>query len=180
MSSNYARSINAIKEKNGGSLPSDLYLQTNAQLGKILYDMTGDIKHMAGRTSKEALVKRIEKLVLKSTPSVDKSAGSKRKKNDESFDSIESVAPPTKIQSVKKPRNCLPTLSPIQIVQMKRVLAMDSDQVQTLQHEKDLRPLWSSIGMTAQYPRMTGKEKVMDRLKIFADSNLQFHGLIAN
>jgi hypothetical protein len=45
-----------------------------------------------------------------------------------------------------------------------------------LQHDKDLRPLWQSIGMTSMYPKMTGKEKVFERLLSFAKANLEFHG----
>lgn len=59
---------------------------------------------------------------------------------------------------------------------MKRVLAITSSQLIELKHDKDLRPLWSSIGMAAQYPSMTGKAKVMERLKVFAESNLKYHG----
>ena len=76
MTSNYDKSLEAIKEKNGGVLPSDLYLQTNAQLAQILYDLTGDIKHKCRSASKETLVKRIEKLTTK------KSASLKRKHDD--------------------------------------------------------------------------------------------------
>ncbi len=169
MSFNYERAQETIKAKNGGELPSDLYLQTNAELGKILYGMTGEIKHMSRPASKEALVKRIQKLLLKSAAPA-AVVGTKRKQEE----SIVVDAPPAK--TVKVPRNCLATLSHTQVAQMRRVLALSHDQVQMLQHDKDLRPLWSSIGMTAQYPKMTGKEKVMERLKIFAQNNLEFHG----
>ena len=172
MTSNYERAQAAIKAKNGGELPSDLYLQTNAELGKILYGMTGDIKHTCRPASKEALVKRIQKLVAKSsTPST---SGTKRKLDE----SIEDP-PAAKEKAVKVPRNCLASLSHTQVAQMRRVISLSQPQVLMLQHDKDLRPLWSSIGMKAMYPNMTGKEKVMERLKVFAQNNLEFHGYLA-
>jgi hypothetical protein len=61
---------------------------------------------------------------------------------------------------------------------MKRVMGLTHDQIMALQHEHDLRPLWTSIGMTAKYPAMTGKEKLMERLKVFAKNNLEFHKLL--
>ena len=60
MSSNYEKAIERIKEENGGVLPSDLYLKTNEQLTKLLYDLSG--KFAPPRTSKKILVARIEKL----------------------------------------------------------------------------------------------------------------------
>ena len=82
MAANYEKSLESIKAKNGGVLPSDLYLQTNAQLSQILYDLTGDIKHKCRPASKETLVKRIEKLTKKSISSSSSSVGSKRKLED--------------------------------------------------------------------------------------------------
>jgi hypothetical protein len=67
MSSNYDKAQETYKAKNGGVLPSDLYLMTNAQLGQILYNLTKDIKHIC-RPSKEARVNRIQKLTLKAEP----------------------------------------------------------------------------------------------------------------
>lgn len=43
MSGNYERAIDAIKSKNGGSVPSDLYFKTNSELGLILYNLTGTV-----------------------------------------------------------------------------------------------------------------------------------------
>ena len=61
---NYERSLEKVKEKNGGILPSDLYLKTCAELNAILYAMTKQPKYLPyGRSeSKEALVKRIQRL----------------------------------------------------------------------------------------------------------------------
>lgn len=54
---NHERSLEAIKEKNGGVLPSALYHRSNAQLGTILYNLTGDFKYKCQlRVSKESLV----------------------------------------------------------------------------------------------------------------------------
>ena len=170
MSANYEKAQAAYKAKNGGELPSDLYLLTNAELGKILHGMTGDIKHVIRPASKEALVKRIQKLVQKSAPPASVT-GTKRKQDDSASSEGAPIA-----KAAKVPRNCLPELSHTQVAQMRRVLALSHDQVQMLQHDKDLRPLWSSIGMKAQYPKMTGKDKVMERLKEFAKNNMVFHG----
>jgi hypothetical protein len=148
MSSNYEKSIEAIKAKNGGQLPSDLYNLTNAQLGQMLYNLTGNIKHkMPARVSKESLVKRIEKLTQPKPAKADKGdaapvTGSKRKMEE----GEPSAGAPKKV-----PRNCLQTLSSTQLAQMKRVMAMTHEQVIELQHEKDLKPLWSSIGMVSNF-----------------------------
>lgn len=176
MSGNYARAQEAIKAKNGGELPSDLYTQTNAELGKILYGMTGEIKHMTRPASKEALVKRIQKLKKKAAPPPPPggAVGKKRKMGDNDHNDEEL----TIVKPVKVPRNCLAALSHTQVAQMRRVLGLTDFQVLCMKHDKDLRPLWRSIGMTAQYPNMTGKEKVMERLKTFAQNNLEFHGHI--
>ena len=41
MSGNFECSLDAIKSKNGGNIPSDLYFKTNSELGLILYNLTG-------------------------------------------------------------------------------------------------------------------------------------------
>lgn len=166
---NYQKSIEAYKAKNGGTLPSDLYTMTNSELGNMLYNLTGNIRHKMGRVSKEALVKRVLKLT---NPSASTS-GSKRKAD--ASDPISTTAPPTKL-----PRGCLSVLSHIQLAQMKRVLTISDIHLQGLKHDKDLRPLWSSIGMTSMYPNMTGKEKVMDKMKTFAENNLRHHGHLSD
>jgi hypothetical protein len=166
---NYQKSIEAYKAKNGGTLPSDLYTMTNSELGNMLYNLTGDIKHKMGRVSKEALVKRVLKLT---NPSASTS-GSKRKAD--ASETISTTAPPTKL-----PRGCLSVLSHIQLAQMKRVLTISDIHLQGLKHDKDLRPLWSSIGMTSMYPNMTGKEKVMEKMKTFAENNLRHHGHLSD
>ena len=167
MTSNYEKAQKAIKAKHGGELPSDLYLQTNAQLSQMLYDLTGDIKHICRPAAKEALVKRVLKLTNQAPLS--KATGQKRKLDSDA---------PDEARLVKVPKNCLEALSQTQIAQMKRIMALTDDQIQGLQHEKDLRPLWSSVGMTAVYPNMTGKVKVVEKLKHFAEKNLKFHGLL--
>lgn len=177
MASNYERSLEKIKEKNGGTLPSELYLKTNAELGQILYNLTGDIKHTAGRSaSKEILVKRIQRLTAPKTK-VENSKSTKRTINESCELSADAVIANSSAP-LKKPRNVLASLSETQRVQMIRVVGMTHDQVMGLQHDKHLRPLWLSIGMTAKYPAMTGKEKVFDRLKTFSVSNLTFYGLL--
>ena len=179
---NYERSLEAIRVKNGGVLPSGLYMKTNAELGKILYNLTGDFKYKCPmRVSKESLVKKIEKLTAVKEnvkPPVVTQAVEKRKLEDTVDVGEKSIEKPTSSLSAKKPRNVLPSLSVVQIVEMKRTLAITPFQLLELKHEKDLRPLWHHIGMTAQYPAMTGKEKIMDRLKAFASANLEFHNLI--
>lgn len=149
--------------------------------------MIGDIKHkFPSRTSKEILVKRIQKITATSavnskmnsaniqTESLSNSTKRKLDSNNENKENSNQ----NKIVSVKKPRNCLPVLTEMQIVQMKRVLAITGEQLLGMKHDAHLRPLWDSIGMTSMYPHMTGKEKVMTRLKAFAESNLRFHRYI--
>ena len=175
MSTNYEKAIASIKEKNGGQLPSDLYTKTNSELSKILYDLTGDFKYKLNqRVSKEALVKRVERLTMKVAPT--KTIGIKRSAEEEN------VCPQNEIGRtsipLKTPRNVMGSLSPVQVAQMKRVMAITPDHLAELKHEKDLRPLWSSIGMTAKYPNTTGKEKIFERLKNFSETNLKFHGYL--
>uniref|UniRef100_A0A0G4HDI4 Uncharacterized protein n=1 Tax=Chromera velia CCMP2878 TaxID=1169474 RepID=A0A0G4HDI4_9ALVE len=55
----HEKSLDAIREKNNGVLPNDLYHKTNAELAEILRDLTG--KWVQPRTSKETLVKRIQR-----------------------------------------------------------------------------------------------------------------------
>ena len=167
---NYERSLEAIQSKNGGALPSDLFIKTNAELGKILFNLTGDFKYkMNQRVSKESLVKKIQKLTVVKSATVAIS-GVKRSRDDE-----QENAPVSTLVPVKKPRNVLSNLSEVQVVQMKRIMSVTSEQLDIMKHEKDLRPLWSDVGMTSKYPAMTGKEKVMDRMKTFAENNLKFH-----
>lgn len=174
MSSNYERAIEAAKAKNGGELPSDLYLKTNAQLGKILYGLTGEIKHtFPARVSKEILVKRIIKLTHAPTKGVSQDVGSKR-----SLSEVDNgTANKENSVQLKKPRNVLASLSQIQIVEMKRICAITHNALLDMKHEKELQPLWQSVGMTSKYPHMTGKEKVMERMKLFAEANLSYHNI---
>jgi hypothetical protein len=70
---NYMLSLESIKERNGGELPSDVYLMTNNKLSEMLHDLTGNLP--APRTSKEILVKRLERATQKSTSTSTKSPG---------------------------------------------------------------------------------------------------------
>lgn len=156
---NYQRSIEAIKAKNGGQLPSELCLKTNAELCSLIYDLSGKVA--APRTAKTALVKRLEKLQQKAASAVPKivvaggSAGKNQKK-------------PSK-------RGCLPSLGPSVVVEMRRVLALnDSGGIHT---HTDLRKIWYKTGYTALYPARDSKANVVKRLKLHATRNLAYHGL---
>eukprot|EP01032_Pedospumella_encystans_P018658 gene18658-21231_t len=106
MTTNYDKAINRIKEENGGVLPSGLYLQTNEQLSKLIYDLSGKVA--PPRTSKKVLVARIEKLTLASQAS---SATTLKRKADEITPGLAPApAPPKKV-----PRGCLPQLTAVQI-----------------------------------------------------------------
>lgn len=37
--------------------------------------------------------------------------------------------------------------------------------------------MWNRMGMTSMYPKMTGKETVISRMKAFATRNIEHHGL---
>ena len=54
--------LERIKEQHGGTLPSDLYHQTNHELMKMVEDLTGT--RPGPRTSKATLVNRIERATL--------------------------------------------------------------------------------------------------------------------
>mmetsp|Transcript_69205 Transcript_69205/g.135842 ORF Transcript_69205/g.135842 Transcript_69205/m.135842 type:complete len:190 (-) Transcript_69205:88-657(-) len=186
MASKHQASLEAIKAKHGGKLPSDLYNLTNAELGKILYDLTEERKYMGGgRISKELLVQKILKISkdapirqdehpiegmadFNDPPKVTTAASNKKRKAD-----VAQISTPV---AKKVPRNCLASLTDIQKTQMKRVMALKPEQIELLKHEKDLRPLWIHLGMTAKYPAMTGKVAVVERMKTFAENNLRFHG----
>jgi hypothetical protein len=59
-SDKHEASLDAIRAKHSGELPSDLYHLTNATLGKILFDLTAEKKYIdGGRISKEHLVETI-------------------------------------------------------------------------------------------------------------------------
>lgn len=166
---NYMKAQERIKEENGGELPSDLYLQTNEQLTKLLYDLTG--KSAAPRTSKKILVGRVERATsaseqAKSTTTKRKETGAEEK---EESTSKKSKKPP-------KPRGCLLELSAGQIAQMKRMMKTSTDDMNKKTHS-ELRPMWDKLGMTAKYPNMTGKATVIERMKSFAEKNLAYHKL---
>ena len=88
MPTNYEKSIEAIKAKHGGVLPSDLYLRTNAELSKLVFDLTG--KQPSGTASKTSLVTRIEKHEAKIA-----AAGAKRKADDDAVSPAKKAKPET-------------------------------------------------------------------------------------
>ncbi len=178
MSANHQRSLEAAKAKNGGDLPSDLYNLTNAQLGKLLFDLTGDKKYNApSRTPKEDLVTLVQKLsgAEPSEPPEPKKVKRKAAEPVVASSSGETSAQPTKKAG---PRGYLASLTETQIAQMKHILTITPEQLQTMRHEHELKPLWIAAGETAKYPSMSGKEAVLERLKTFSEHNLKFHGII--
>ena len=169
--SNYEKSLESIKQKNGGELPSDLYTKTNTELTDILYGLTGKMTVSSRYTSKEVLVKRILKFTA-TPPATTTSSGVKRPMETQSTTTSVPLPP------IKKTKKCLDTLTPLQIIEMKRILAITPDRLDNMKHDKHLRPLWYSVGMTAKYPHMTGKETVMEKMKDFSLVNLRYHGHI--
>ena len=171
--SNYEKSLESIKQKNGGQLPSDLYTKTNTELTDILYGLTGKMTVSSRYTSKEVLVKRILKLTATpATTATITPVGVKRPMETQSSTTTVPIPP------VKKTKKCLDTLTSLQIIEMKRILAITPDRLDNMKHDKHLRPLWYSVGMTAKYPHMTGKETVMEKMKDFSLVNLRYHGHI--
>lgn len=161
---NYLKSLEKIREENGGTLPSDLYLQTNEQLTALLYDLTGKIA--PARTAKKVLVARIER----ATGASEKAATTKRK-IDDSVDDHHSN------KKMKVPRGCLGELTAGQISEMKRILRSSSEAIEVYTH-RELMPMWSRMGVTSKYPPMTAKAKVVAKMKDFATKNLEFHGML--
>ncbi len=63
MPSKHEASLAAIRAKHGGKLPSaELCNMTNAELGKILYELTEEEKYIHGRIPKDELVQEILKI----------------------------------------------------------------------------------------------------------------------
>lgn len=158
---NYNKALERIKEENGGKLPSDLYLQTNEELSRLLFDLTG--KMPPPRTSKKILVARIEKFTNASADT----KTTKKRRND-SFDSDSEKPKKTK-------RGCLPELTAGQISEMRRVLADNNLESRT---HKEIAPMWDRMGVIAQYPHRDSKSNIIDKMREFAMRNLEFHELI--
>lgn len=179
---NYLRALERIKAENGGELPSDLYLQTNEELTKLLYDLTGKIAPV--RTSKKILVGRIER----ATAASEEAKSTKKRKADDKDtaaagenDAPDSTTTKKKSKSaasrpLKPPRGCLAELSAGQVAQMKRMLGSSAEHMSGYTH-RELRPMWARLGMTAMYPHMTGKATVIERMTKFSEKNLAFHEL---
>ena len=156
---NYQKSIEKIKEENGGKLPSDLYLQTNEQLTNLLRDLTG--KFAPPRTSKKVLVARIERYTNASQES---SITGKRKID---MDVNSSIPKKTK-------RGCLPELSAGQISEMRRVLSNNNMESYT---HRELFPIWTRMGVTSQYPGRDSKSNIIEKMRQFAKRNFEYHNL---
>jgi hypothetical protein len=177
----YPQLLEDYKAKNNGELPCNLYSKTNKQLQEIYIALTDD-KWLFERQTfpKEVLVARIIKLagipheikkfVPGSETSVDSKVGEKRKADED----LKTGEKPMK--TVKVVYNVLPKITPTQLGHMKRVLKVSDDEVHCYQHDRHLKPLWKSIGMTSVYPKMTGKDLVVERIKVFAENNLRYHG----
>ena len=165
MTSHY-KAVNRIKEENGGVLPSELYLQTNEQLSKLLHDLSG--KFPPPRTSKKVLVARIEKLTQASQAS--SSTSLKRKVDEITPGTISTPAPPKKV-----PRGCLAQLSAVQICEMKRIKT--GENLTSYTH-RELQPMWTIMGITSMYPQRSSKELVLVKMKEFVDRNLTFHAIV--
>ena len=160
MNHNQAKAIERIKAQNGGALPSDLYLQTNADLSKLIFDLTGS---QPSRTaSKKSLVARIEKHNAKAAAAAAKASSLKRQADDKD------VAPPAN----KKPKKAKPLLSAGATAEARRVMAKPADEWALSTTHTDLRKVWARIGMKAQYPFRTSKAKVIGRLRKFAEKCL--------
>ena len=170
MTSNYLRALEKAKEENGGVLPSDLYLQTNEQLSRLLYDLTG--KMPPPRTSKKILIARVER----STNASHMATASSKKRSLDELGDVDLAGGNKKlaIAPKKAPRGCLSSLSAGQVAELKRFLNTSVDRLSIYTH-RELQPMWTRIGMTSRYPHMTGKATVINKMQVFAQNNLEFH-----
>lgn len=148
MNANQLNAIQAAKEKNGGELPSDLYLHTNQQLADILYGLSG--KFTPPRTSKATLVARIERLSGGATKAISK----------------------TKSVTNQKSRGVPSELSATQVAEMKRILRGTAADVECQYSHSKLMPIWTRMGMKAQYPHRSSKASVVERMRAFAQKAL--------
>ncbi|CAE7342115.1 unnamed protein product [Symbiodinium sp. CCMP2592] len=126
---------------------------TNAELGKMVEDLTG--RRPPPRTSKTTLVSRIERASL----------GDMRKSKT------------AQVCEKAPKRGCRATISKGQLAQMRSVLKSEASALALRHSHKDLEKMWNRMGMIAMYPKMTGKETVISRMKAFATRNIEHHGL---
>eukprot|EP00455_Lapot_gusevi_P041305 TRINITY_DN4776_c0_g1_i4.p1 TRINITY_DN4776_c0_g1~~TRINITY_DN4776_c0_g1_i4.p1 ORF type:complete len:175 (+),score=29.74 TRINITY_DN4776_c0_g1_i4:83-607(+) len=172
MNSNYAKAIERIKEKNGGSVLSELYYKTNEELRNMLYDLTG--KLAPPRTSKTILVGRIERATqVKPKASKKKSRKPSSEDGEQDDDEDEEDELPEEKAPKKAKRGYLAVLTPAQIAEMKRIVKMSPE---SYTHEK-LRSIWYSVGVTSQYPMRSSKATVGEKMKAFAERNLAYHDI---
>ena len=61
---------------------------------------------------------------------------------------------------------------------MKSMLKSDAASLALRHTHKELEKMWNRMGMTSTYPKMTGKETVISRMKAFAERNLMHHELV--
>ena len=172
MSNNYERILEAIKAKNGGEIPSDLYLKTIRELKDLLVAIGGYSVPLSG--SKEVLVKRLQRLNgLSNNPSlvgVKRTADAVMENKEEGENkrpNISAAAAPA--PAIAKTTTC--NLSQGQIVEFRRVMRLRDETHSTL------RPLWYKIGMSSLYPQRSGKELVIARMKKFAEGRLAANGI---
>ncbi len=178
----FPRLLQEYKTRHDGVLPSNLYSKTNAQLQELYIELTDD-KYLFTRQTfpKEVLVARIIKLtgipheITKCGNAVDASAvasvGEKRKADTPCAGDGKKLKPEKKVKY-----NVLPKITATQLTHMKKVMKFADDEADYMTHDRHLKPLWKSLGMTTDYPKMTGKELVVERMKVFAENNMRYHG----
>lgn len=205
MNANQKFAIDRIKDKNGGALPSELYLKKNEELSKMVFDLTG--KMPSARASKETLVAQIEKATngatpakattkstpaksapAKSTPAkADTSAKKRKLENDDDAPIVgakgaakqpaakKATAKPAEDEAKKIPRGCLAELTPAQKAEMKLVLSQTVEAMASKYTHKELQPIWERLGVTSKYPMMSPKTTIVTKMQEFATRNLAYH-----
>jgi hypothetical protein len=167
-SANHQKAIERIKAENDGVLPSDLYLQTNEELSKLLFDLTG--KFPPPRTSKKVLVARIERYTDASSEATITKKRKVEPDAQEDASLTKAVAMPKKTK-----RGCLAALTAGQISEMKRILL--SANADNFTH-RELEPMWARMGVIARYPVRYSKSNIISKMQEFARRNLEFHELM--
>jgi hypothetical protein len=165
----YRASIETIKMRNGGVLPSELYLHTNIQLIQILFDETG--KWAPQTTSKKALVERIERHRKKAADAAAADPNGNKRGRDEDEDVPEGRAQPKK---AKAKRGCLSAPTPGNIREMMNIL--NNTNAESYSH-KELEPMYRRMGVMAQYPHRDSKKNIVNKMCEFARRNLEFHSI---
>jgi len=171
---NYMLSLESIKERNGGELPSDVYLMTNNKLSEMLYDLTGKLP--APRTSKEILVKRLERATQKSTSTSTKSPAPVTAGKRKNCESANVSAAPSKKPKIK--RGCIDSPTAAQVLEMKRVVKLSVEDMACRYKHRELSEIWYKMGVISQFPQRSGKETVVQKLREFAERNLDFHDMV--